>query len=95
MAQVPHIEATNVPADIAANLAAGCYVGQVAASLAEVGNQALLFATADQPPASDADYFRATYGEFFSFVAGGDALPTWIKTSMAGLSVPVALAMLP
>lgn len=92
MAQVPHIEAGDTPTDISAGVADGCYVAQVAAGLAEIGDQAVLYATAETAPTDDADYFRAGYGEFFTFTVGDDQPATWVKTSMPGLTVPVALA---
>ena len=92
--QVPHVEVTDTATDITAGLADGCYVGQIAATLADIGDQAVLYASAETAPADDADFFRAGFGGFFSFTVGDDQPATWVKTSMAGLTVPVALAVL-
>ena len=96
MAQVPHFPVTDTPSDItagAAALVAGCYVAQVVASLAEIGDQSVLYATATSAPADDADYFRAGLGKFFTFeVDPTTPLPTWCKTSLPGLQIPIALA---
>ena len=96
MGQVPHVEATDQPTDITAGLTDGCYVAQVGGSGG--GSQsifAVLYATADRPPASDSDYFRAVLGAFFTFIVGYGQPPTWVKTSpTADFPIPVALAAL-
>ena len=94
MGQVPHVEVTDTPTDITAGRTDGCYVGQVSGSLAALQDQAVLYATADQSPTDDGDYFRACFGEFFTFTVGLGDPPVWVKTSMPGLVVPVALVIL-
>lgn len=94
MGQIAHVDVGDSPTDITAGLADGCYVAQVVAGLAGIGDQAVLYATREMAPSDDADYFRAAFGEFFTFTVGDGQPPTWVKTSMAGLVVPVALAVL-
>lgn len=92
MPQVAHVDVGSTPVDLSDGLTAGLYVAQPAASYAEIGDQSVLYATAEEAPSDDADYFRAGHRDFFTLRAGAGCLPTWAKTSMDDLTVPVALA---
>ena len=95
MAQLAHVDVGDSPVDLTAGRAAGCYVVQVASRPAVMGDEAVLYCSAETAPADSDDWFRAGVGAFFAFTVGGDAATTWAKTSAAGLTVPVALAMVP
>lgn len=91
MPQVAHVDVGSTPVDLSDGLTAGLYVAQPVASYAEMGDRAVLYATAEEAP-SDDDYFRAGHRDFFTFRAGAGCEPTWAKTSADHLTVPVALA---
>ena len=93
MAQLPHVEATDTATDITVGLPDGCYVAQVAAAGGN-GVLAVLYATAATAPTDDNDFFRAGPREFFTFTVGAGQDPTWCKTGLAGLPIPLALAVL-
>lgn len=57
----------------------GVYLAQVT-NLDDDGG-AVLYICADDPPADLRSWFRAGYGEFFTFRAGGGAGPTWARTA--------------
>ena len=95
MPQLAHVDVGDQPVDLTDGLTAGCYVAQVAAAYADIGDQTVLYATAAAAPSDDGDYFRAGLRDFFTFVVGDDVAATWAKTSTAGLVVPVALALVP
>ena len=95
MPQLAHVDVGDTPVDLTDGLAAGCYIGQVASRSAVMGDEALLYATAETAPADSADWFRASVREFFMFTVGDDTPTTWAKSSAAGLVVPVALALIP
>ena len=90
--QVAHVEVGDTPVDLTDGLDPGRYVAQPVANLAEIGDAAVLYATAATAPTEDGDYFRAGYGQQFWFAVGPAWPPTWAKTSAAGLVVPVAAA---
>lgn len=92
MAQLAHVDVGDAPVDLSDGLAAGRYIAQPVATLAEMGDQAVLYATAVVAPGDDGDWFRAGYGERFWFVVADGQPPTWAKTSMTGMVVPVARA---
>ena len=92
MAQVAHVDVGDTPVDLTDGLAAGCYVAQVGAALAVIGDAALLYATAETAPSDDDDYYRAGFREFFSFTVADDVPPTWAKAPAA---MAVALALVP
>ena len=86
MGQLPHLEVGDSPTDITAGLEPGRYVAQVR----QYGDQGVLVATSTLPPADDADYFLIAGRRFLSFSVG--SLPTWAKSSVPGVTWPVALA---
>lgn len=92
MAQLSHVDVGDAPVDLSAGLPAGRYIAQPVAGLAEMGDQAVLYATAAAAPGDDGDWFRAGHGERFWFVVTATGPPTWAKTSMDGMTVPVARA---
>jgi hypothetical protein len=90
--QQAHFDVTNTPADIAAVYPAGTYLAQLAAYIETP--HGVLYATATHAPADDADYFRANLnGPLFQFSAG-TGTPTWVKTSLPGLTFTLAVARL-
>ena len=91
MAQAPHFTVTGTATDIGAGLDAGSYVAQVVAPLAMIGDRAVLYATAEEAPADDDDYFRAGHRQVFTFAVGTCELPVWVKTT-ASTPIPVAVA---
>ena len=95
MPQLAHVDVGDTPVDLTDGLADGCYIAQVASRLAVMGDEALLYATAEAAPTDVDDWFRAGYRAFFTFNVGDDTPPTWARTSAAGLVVPVALALIP
>ena len=77
MAQQPAVELTDVAQDISAGREPGCYIATLSIDSSAVATA--LYATAAMAPAADADYFPLDFGQFFSFRAGPDATPTWVK----------------
>ena len=95
MPQLAHVDVGDTPIDLADGLDPGCYIGQVASRPAVMGDEALLYATAEVAPTDSEDWFRASVRDFFTFTVGDDVPATWAKSSAAGLVVPVALALIP
>ena len=88
--QQAHFAVHDQPADIAAVYPAGTYLAQLAAYVETP--HGVLYATATTPPADDADYYRANLsGPLFTFHAGS-GVPTWVKTSLTGLTFTLAVA---
>ena len=95
MAQLAHVDVGDQPVNLASGLADGCYIGQVVSRPAVLGDETVLYCSAETAPTDSADWFRAGHREFFTFTVGDDPPPTWARTSAAGLTVPVALALIP
>ena len=91
MGQLPHLEVGDTPTDITEGLEPGCYVGQVR----QYGDQGLLVATSPTVPADDLDYFLIGGRLYFAFTADDGEPPTWVKSSVSGKIVAVALARVP
>lgn len=92
MAQQTPYTVTDVATDIAAAYGPGRYLAQLP-DFAETPH-GVLYATAMTAPADDAAYFRCNLSAplfEFSTVSG---LPTWCKTSAAGLTLTVAVAQI-
>ena len=90
MPQLAHVDVGATPVDLASGLAAGCYVAQAGG---DPPAPSLLYATAATAPTDSDDYFAARAGEYFTFSVGGT--PTWAKSDVPGLTVVVALALVP
>ena len=90
--QQPAFSLTDVAQDISAGLAPGCYIATL--SIDSTDTAGLLYATAATAPASERDYFPLDFGQFFSFRAGTDIMPTWAKktSSVVPFSAFLALA---
>ena len=95
MPQLAHIEVGDTPTDITDGLDPGCYIVQVAEGLAEIGDQSVLYATATAAPTDLGDYFRAGHSDFFTFNVAADIPVTWLRTEFVGLTISVALALVP
>ena len=95
MAQLAHIEVGSTPVDLTSGLADGCYLAQIAEGLADLGDQPVLYATAETAPTDIDDYFRAGRSDFFTFNVAADLPATWARTPFAGLTASVALARVP
>ena len=78
------------PVDLTAGLDPGCYLAQVRDQPDAVG---VLYASSETPPDNDGDYFSARAETFFTFVAGDDKPPVWVKSALAGQSFVLALAL--
>ena len=88
--QAESVVVGTTPVSLTADLEPGCYLAQ---PHAVPGMAAILYATAVDAPADDADYFTAVGGEFFTFTAG-TGTPTWAKSAV-DVAVVVALARQP
>lgn len=76
MGQLPHLSITGtVPVDITRDLASGRYVAQVGGRADYIG---VRYATAEAAPDNVEDYFVATGGESFRFVAGCSDRRCWV-----------------
>ena len=82
MTQQAHFEATHTPQDISAGRNEGCF-------LAQPTEGAVLYATADVASADPDDYFQAEAGQSFTFWAGDDVAPTWIRMGTDFVEFPV------
>ena len=91
MAQLDPITVGDVPVDLTAGLAPGCFIGQ-AKMFGDVG---ILVATSPTAPTSDESWFNIRGNRFFRFeVLAENHVPTWAKTKVPGvqISVPIASA---
>ncbi len=89
MAQLDPITVGDVPVDLTAGLAPGCFIGQ-ARSPGDVG---ILVATSLTAPTDDSFYFNIRGKRFFRFdVLAEGHVPTWAKSPVVGLPNAVAIA---
>ena len=90
--QQDHFTVTDQAQDISAVYPAGTYLAQ--ATVYAEGSEGILYATAVTAPVVDADFFRAnTANPLFQFTAGS-GIPTWVKSSLAGLTLTLAVAQI-
>ena len=91
--QLAHVEIGDSPVDLTDGLDPGCYLAQGSTGLGiDLPQAVLLFATAEEAPADDGDYFRLREDGFLTFIVSATAEPTWAKAARPDRPVTLALA---
>ena len=92
MAQQAPYEVTDTVTDIASAYGPGRYLAQLSRFIETP--HGVLYATAVTAPADDAAYFRANLSNPLFEFSTTTGMPTWCKTSEAGLTLTVAVAQI-